>query len=275
MSLLDGILGQAGEGVTVQNLAKRVGLTPDEAGSAVSALGQAHVQDGDTVQTASEATGLPGDKLNEIVHNIQEVKTLSGALPRWLRARVDWPAFWEGCPSFSSSQKPGSFIQGGVSDGFTSQSSSRSSVHRVGRGSHVPGNRRSPSPLWLLETGQRQQGRVQRCRAERSFGDACPDHNQHRQDQDNDPSIWLHQGGQRQQDGLSSRGGADPDRNDRRGRKDHNKNDRYDDRLHQMVQPDEGGMPDSQFVISAKDKRGPGPKARSLGHSSSEHVRGQ
>jgi hypothetical protein len=147
MSLLDGILGQAGEGVTVQNLAKRVGLTPDEAGSAVSALGQAHVQDGDTVQTASEATGLPGDKLNEIVHNIQEVKTLSGALPRWLRARVDWPAFWEGCPSFSSSQKPGSFIQGGVSDGFTSQSSSRSSVHRVRRGSHVPGNRRSPSPL--------------------------------------------------------------------------------------------------------------------------------
>jgi hypothetical protein len=70
MSLLDGILGQAGEGVTVQNLAERVGLTPDEVESAVTALGQAHVQDGDTVQTASEATGLPSDKLNEIVRHM-------------------------------------------------------------------------------------------------------------------------------------------------------------------------------------------------------------
>jgi hypothetical protein len=70
MSLLDSILGQVNENATVQNLAAKVGLTPDQVESAVAALGQAHAQEGDTVQTASDATGLPTDKLNEIVDHI-------------------------------------------------------------------------------------------------------------------------------------------------------------------------------------------------------------
>lgn len=70
MSLLDSILGQVGGGATVQNLAAKVGLSPEQVESAVAALGQAHAQEGDTVQTASEATGLPADKLNEIVNHI-------------------------------------------------------------------------------------------------------------------------------------------------------------------------------------------------------------
>ena len=70
MSLLDSILGQVNESATVQNLATKVGLSPEEVESAVAALGQAHNQEGDTVQTASEATGLPTDKLNEIVDHI-------------------------------------------------------------------------------------------------------------------------------------------------------------------------------------------------------------
>jgi hypothetical protein len=70
MSLLDSILGQVSENATVQNLAAKVGLTPEQVESAVAALGQAHAQEGDTVETASATTGLPTDKLNEIVDHI-------------------------------------------------------------------------------------------------------------------------------------------------------------------------------------------------------------
>lgn len=70
MSLLDSILGQVSENATIQNLAAKVGLTPEQVESAVAALGQAHAQEGDTVETASATTGLPTDKLNEIVEHI-------------------------------------------------------------------------------------------------------------------------------------------------------------------------------------------------------------
>jgi protein-disulfide isomerase-like protein with CxxC motif len=70
MSLLDSILGQVADNATIQNLAAKVGLTPEEVEQAVAALGQAHAQDGDTIQTASQATGLPSDKLNDIVQQI-------------------------------------------------------------------------------------------------------------------------------------------------------------------------------------------------------------
>ena len=70
MSLLDSILGQVNENATVQNLAAKVGLTPQQVESAVAALGQAHAQEGDTVETASAKTGLPADKLSEIVGHI-------------------------------------------------------------------------------------------------------------------------------------------------------------------------------------------------------------
>ncbi|WP_341631686.1 hypothetical protein [Sphingomonas agri] len=70
MSLLDSILGQVSENATIQNLAAKVGLTPEQVESAVAALGQAHAQEGDTVETASATTGLPADKLNEIVDHI-------------------------------------------------------------------------------------------------------------------------------------------------------------------------------------------------------------
>jgi hypothetical protein len=70
MSLLDSILGQVSESATVQNLAAKVGLTPDQVESAIAALSQAHPQEGDTVQIASEATGLPTGKLNDIVDQI-------------------------------------------------------------------------------------------------------------------------------------------------------------------------------------------------------------
>lgn len=70
MSLFDGILGQVSDNATVQNLAAKVGLSPDQVEQAVAALGQAHAAPGDTVTTAAEQTGLPQDKLQEIVGHI-------------------------------------------------------------------------------------------------------------------------------------------------------------------------------------------------------------
>lgn len=70
MSLLNGILSQVSDNATVQNLAAKVGLSPEEVEQAVAALGQAHASEGDTVTTAAEQTGLPEDKLQEIVGHI-------------------------------------------------------------------------------------------------------------------------------------------------------------------------------------------------------------
>jgi|SRR5206468_1072087 hypothetical protein len=70
MSLLDGILGQLSGNATVENLAAKVGMTPEQVEQAVAALGQAHAAPGDTVTTAADQTGLPQDKLQEIVSHL-------------------------------------------------------------------------------------------------------------------------------------------------------------------------------------------------------------
>ena len=70
MGLLDGLLGQVAGNVDIQNLAAKVGLTPEQVEQAVTALGQAHPQPGDTVQTAADQTGLPQSTLQEIVGHI-------------------------------------------------------------------------------------------------------------------------------------------------------------------------------------------------------------
>lgn len=70
MSILNGLLGQVSDNATVQDLAAKVGLSPEQAEQAIAALGQAHGQEGDTVQTAAQTTGLPTDKLSQIVQHI-------------------------------------------------------------------------------------------------------------------------------------------------------------------------------------------------------------
>jgi hypothetical protein len=70
MGLLDGLLGKISEQVDVANLATKVGLSPEQAQGAVAALGQAHAAPGDTMALASQSTGLPTDKLQEIVGHI-------------------------------------------------------------------------------------------------------------------------------------------------------------------------------------------------------------
>ena len=70
MGILDGLLGQVADSVDIQNLAAKVGLTPEQVEQAVTALGQAHPQPGDTAQTAAEQTGLPQSTLQEIIGHI-------------------------------------------------------------------------------------------------------------------------------------------------------------------------------------------------------------
>lgn len=70
MSFLNGILNQVSDNATVENLAAKVGLSPDQVEQAVAALGQAHTSEGDTVATAADQTGLPHDKLQEIIGHI-------------------------------------------------------------------------------------------------------------------------------------------------------------------------------------------------------------
>jgi len=70
MGMLDGLLGQVAENVDVKNLAAKVGLTPEQVESAMTALGQAHTAPGDTVDTAAASTGLPADILQQIVGHI-------------------------------------------------------------------------------------------------------------------------------------------------------------------------------------------------------------
>jgi ATP phosphoribosyltransferase regulatory subunit HisZ len=70
MSILDSILGQVGGDATVQNLANKVGLSAEQVEQAVAALGHAHVAEGDTVETAAQTSGLPTEKLSQIVEHI-------------------------------------------------------------------------------------------------------------------------------------------------------------------------------------------------------------
>ena len=70
MSILDGLPGQVAGNVDIENLATKVGLPPDQVEQAVHALGIAHPQPGDTVETAAAQTGIPSDKLQDIVGHL-------------------------------------------------------------------------------------------------------------------------------------------------------------------------------------------------------------
>lgn len=70
MSMLDGLIGQIGEHVDVANLAAKVGLSPEHVQSAIGQLAHFHTQAGDTAEGAASATGLPLDKIQEIITHI-------------------------------------------------------------------------------------------------------------------------------------------------------------------------------------------------------------
>lgn len=70
MSILDSLLGQVTGNATVTNLAAKVGLSPEHVESAIQSLAQQHQMQGDTAEGAAAATGLPLDKLQEIIGQI-------------------------------------------------------------------------------------------------------------------------------------------------------------------------------------------------------------
>lgn len=70
MGMLDGLLAQVAGNIDVANLATKVGLSGEQVEQAMTALGVAHTQPGDTVADAAASTGLPAEKLQEIVGHI-------------------------------------------------------------------------------------------------------------------------------------------------------------------------------------------------------------
>ena len=73
MSLLNGLLGQLAGNVDVENLAQRVGISPELAEQAIQALGVAHYEPGDTAETAAASTGLPLDQIQQIIGHIGHI----------------------------------------------------------------------------------------------------------------------------------------------------------------------------------------------------------
>lgn len=70
MGILDGLLSQFGGNTDVANLAGKVGLSPEHVEMAVQALAKFHPMDVDTAEGAAAETGLPVDKLQEIIGHI-------------------------------------------------------------------------------------------------------------------------------------------------------------------------------------------------------------
>ena len=87
MGMFDGILGNVSQHADVENLATKVGLSPEQTEQAIAALAVAHQQEGDTVAAASAKTGIDQSKLSEIVEQIGG----EGSLGEFARQIADHP----------------------------------------------------------------------------------------------------------------------------------------------------------------------------------------
>ena len=71
MSIFDSILKQvSGSPDTVASLAQQVGIDPAMAEKAIAALGQSHAETGDTMELATQKTGLDVGSLGAIVSQL-------------------------------------------------------------------------------------------------------------------------------------------------------------------------------------------------------------
>ena len=70
MGIVGGVRGQSAGNDAVANLAAKVGLSPEHVESAIAALAKHHPMQGDTAEGAAATTGLPLDKLQEIIGQI-------------------------------------------------------------------------------------------------------------------------------------------------------------------------------------------------------------
>ena len=70
MGMLDQVLAQVAGGDDVAGLAAKVGLTPQQVDSALQGLGRALGEPGDTAGLAAAKTGLPVDKMQQLLERI-------------------------------------------------------------------------------------------------------------------------------------------------------------------------------------------------------------
>jgi hypothetical protein len=72
MSIFNDLLGSIGgeAPADVENLANKVGLSPEMTEQAIAALGAAHQGPGDTVEGAAQATGIDSSIISQIVTHI-------------------------------------------------------------------------------------------------------------------------------------------------------------------------------------------------------------
>ena len=70
MGLFDSILSSATDNPTVKNMAEKLGIDPEQAAQAVAALGEAHGEPGDTIETAAAKTGMDTGMLSQITDQI-------------------------------------------------------------------------------------------------------------------------------------------------------------------------------------------------------------
>ncbi|MXO89612.1 hypothetical protein [Pontixanthobacter aquaemixtae] len=77
MGLFDSILSQVTDNPTVKNMAEKLGIDPEDAAKAVAALGEAHGEEGDTVEGAAAKTGMSADILSQIKDQIGGEGSLS------------------------------------------------------------------------------------------------------------------------------------------------------------------------------------------------------
>lgn len=70
MGLFDQLLGAAQNHSDVANMAAKLGIDPAMAEKAIAALGEAHHQDGDTVDLAAARTGLDAGVLNQVMEHV-------------------------------------------------------------------------------------------------------------------------------------------------------------------------------------------------------------
>jgi hypothetical protein len=110
MSLFDSLLGQLGSNVDVGSIAQKFGVDPETAQTAIAALGQAHQEPGDTVETAAASTGIDPSVLSGIAQQLGG----EGALGQIAQHLSDNPQMLQSVMGMFGSGQQGEGAQGGL-----------------------------------------------------------------------------------------------------------------------------------------------------------------
>ena len=78
MSIFDNILGAAHNHPTVKNMADKLGIDQETAEKAIAALSEGHQSEGDTLDVASEKSGLDKGVLGQVMEHVGGEGSLTG-----------------------------------------------------------------------------------------------------------------------------------------------------------------------------------------------------